>query len=328
MANPTIGSTLLERYRIERDAGRTDAGVVFDCVELATGRDVVLEIATQLPNDAARAEIVRDAMIAERLEGEHVLKVLDAGTLSDGVPYLVREPWIEQLSDEVARRGPIPVQEAVGWTLEILEALAEAHAIGMAHGDVRPENAVLARNDEGEPVAKLRWTTAAKAEGAAREDVAADIAGAAGLLRFLLTGGADEEAEGAKTIPNDLARVIARGLHPSPGEEYRNVAELAVDLAPYAPNGHRSVRNIRHMLSRAGIISFTPSLAVPPPRTEERPLLPTVLESPRDGTRRVANKTLVAVALVAIVVAAIVASVLALRGTPPPLVPTENAEIR
>src|SRR5687767_4861501 len=142
MATPSIGATVLERYRIERDAGRTDAGVVFDAVEIATWRGVALEVATRLEDETARTELVRDAMIGERLEGEHVLHIIDAGMLSDGVPYLVREPWIGRLADEVVVRGPLPVEEAVGWTLEILEALAEAHAIGMAHGDVRPENAV------------------------------------------------------------------------------------------------------------------------------------------------------------------------------------------
>lgn len=317
MASPSIGATLLERYRIERDAGRTDSGVVFDAVEVTTGRGVALEVATRIDDESSRAELVRDALIAERLEGEHVLRVIDAGMLSDGVPYLVREPWIGRLSDEVVVRGPLPVEEAVGWTLEILEALAEAHAIGMAHGDVRPENAVLARDKDGKPVAKLRWPTARKAKRQVREDVAADIAGAADVLRFLVTGDKNPESDGAKTLPTDIAYAVGKALTKDEGAAFKNVGDLAAAIARHAPAGHKSARNIRHMLSRAGMAPEPPAFVRPTPIVRER------RDTPRTAQpKRIARSAIAGVAFVALGTAAAVAFALAGRGEPPPLSPT------
>lgn len=315
MAAPSIGSTLLERYRIEDEARKSESGVVFHAVEIATGRDVALEIATLLESDGARNELVRDAKIAQRLEGEHVVRVFDAGVLSDGVPYVVREPWIGGLDDEVEARGPIPVTEAVGWTLEILEVLAEAHAIGMAHGDVGPANAVLARDDDGNPVAKLVWTTAAKAKRVAREDARRDIAGAACLLRFLLTGAEDPEFEGAKTLPTDLAYAIAKGVSAGDdeGTYFANVADFASAIARYAPEGHGSARNIRFVLSRAGIAS---PIASPSTSTQR------VAVETTTPPKRVARRAFSAVLFAAGGTAALVVFALMSRQPPPPLAPT------
>jgi eukaryotic-like serine/threonine-protein kinase len=264
-APASIGQTLLERYQIERDAGRTDTGIVLDAVELRTNRSVAIEIESDLDDDDERTKLVRDAMIAQRLEGEHVLHVLDAGTLTDGVPYVVREQTISSLARESAARGPIPTPEAVGWTLDVCEALAEAHALGMAHGDVSVDNIFLARGPQsGQLIAKLRWTSKTKAGHIEVEDVAHDIAGLAELLRVLLTGQRDPNDDGAKTLPTDLAYAIGRGLSPDVDARFRNVGELAIAISRFAPPGHTGARNVSFLLARSGIIGFASGRDTPP----------------------------------------------------------------
>ena len=268
------GATVFERYRIERENGCSDSGIVYDAVEVRTGKSVALEIATDVGDDDARQRLARDAMLAQRLEDEHVLRVLEAGILSDGSPYVVREPALATLASEIEARGALEPQQAVAWTLEVCEALAEAHALGMAHGDVRPETVCLARNEDGQPVAKLAWTTKAKAERAAQEDVARDIEGVGWLLRYLLTGSTDAEADNARTLPNELSYAVARATTNDVDARFKNIGELASTIARWAPPEHEAARNISFILSRAGMMSAPPAAPISTRSPAVNPLPP------------------------------------------------------
>ena len=260
------GDTLAGRYRLEREVGRTEAGVVFDGVDLELNRRVAVEVASSLEEPAARRKWERDAMLAQRLEGDHVLHVLDVGTITGGVPYAVREAALCTMAAEIEVKGAQPLPIAAAWTLEACEAIAEAHALGMAHGDLRLDNIYLVRGAK-EPSVKVAWTSAAKAERAAKEDVARDLAGLGAMLRVVSTGRmSDDEADGAPTLPTDLAHAVARSLSVDPRDRIQNVAELARMLAPYAPPGHPSARRVTFLMSRAGIVGGTLPSTPPSPR--------------------------------------------------------------
>jgi hypothetical protein len=253
------GDTLAERYRLEREVGRTEAGAVFDGVDLLLENRVAVEVASSLEEPAARRQWARDAMLAQRLQGEHVLRVLDVGNLASGVPYAVRESALCTMSAEIEVKGALPIPLAVAWTLEACEAIAEAHALGMAHGDLRLDNIYLVGGTSA-PSVKVAWTSAAKAERAAKEDVARDLAGLGAMLRVLSTGRlGDDEADGAPTLPSDLAHAVARSLSIDPRDKIQNITELARILAPYAPAGHPSARNVVLFMARAGIVANVPS---------------------------------------------------------------------
>jgi eukaryotic-like serine/threonine-protein kinase len=262
-----LGDVVGERYRLDREAGRSEAGLVFEATDSVSQRRVAVEVATNIEEPQARIRWARDAMMAQRLEGEHILKVLDVGTLPDGAPYAVREIAVATLASEVEARGALPPEEAVGWTLEACEAVAEAHALGMAHGDLGLDNVHLARGQNGMTV-KVAWTNAAKAERAAKEDVARDIAGLGALLRVLVTGRFDQDEDGARTLPSKIAHVVARAVAQDTEGTFHNVAELARALAPAAPAGHGSARNVAFMLSRAGIVGG--SIPLPPASAADR----------------------------------------------------------
>lgn len=264
------GDTLAERYRLDREGVRTEAGVVFDAVDLNLNRRVAVEIASSIEEPKARRKWARDAMLAQRLEGAHVLRVLDVGNV-DGVPYAVREAGLCTMATEIEAKNTLPIPLAVAWTLEACEAIAEAHALGMAHGDLRLDNIYLVRGTP-EPSVKVAWTSAAKAERAAKEDIARDLAGLGVLLRVLATGRfGDDEADGAPTLPTELAHAVARALSIDPREKLQNVAELARMIGPFAPPGHPSARNVSFLMSRAGIVSG----AIPgsPPSSTRRPIV-------------------------------------------------------
>lgn len=286
------GTTLNERYRLDREVARTEAGVVFEATDVTLNRRVAVEVASSIEEPRARRKWARDAMFAQRLEGEHVLRVADVGALAGGVPFVVRESVLCTLSRELDARGAIPLPVAVGWTLEACEAVAEAHALGMAHGDLRLDNMYLARGPL-EPTVKVAWTSAAKAERAARGDVTRDIAGLGVMLRVLATGHIDVEDDGATTLPSELAHAVGRALADAPDSAFSNVAELARELAPFAPPGHGSARTVAFLISRAGIVGGLPGATRAPasarggegaPASERRLVSSTTVDA-RSGDR-------------------------------------------
>lgn len=271
-----IGEIVNDRYHLGRELARTEVGVVFEAKDVELKRSVAVEVASSIEEPRARRKWMRDAMIAQQLVGEHVLRILDVGE-SRGVPFVVRETSTRTLAEELEDRGVIPIPEAVGWTLDACEAIAEAHAHGIAHGDVRIENIYLVAAIP-EPIVKVAWTSAAKAERAAREDVARDVAGLGAILRVLATGRAsDDGKDHAPTLPDGLAHAVARALVQASEGGFHSIAELARTLAPYSPPGHPAPRNIARILSRAGIVSG----AVPPAD------LPRTTDDPRGHGRRV-----------------------------------------
>ncbi|AKV00857.1 serine/threonine protein kinase [Labilithrix luteola] len=252
---PDIGEVLDERYQLEAGAARTSTGVVYPARRRGDGKLLSFVVASRLTDPKQRVRFVHDATVSQRLDGEHVLRVFDVGLLPNGMPFAVREPTISSLATEIRTRGPLPLAQAVAWTLEACEAIAEAHALDMAHGDLRPDNVYLARSERGEPVVKVEWMSAGKTSQATAEDPAKDLVALGVLLRVLATGQVDsEEAEGAPTLPCEVACTVARALATGNEPPFRDVAEFAEALAPFAPSGHPSARNVAFLFARAGLL--------------------------------------------------------------------------
>ena len=277
LAHPRVGDSLAQRYHLEKASEHSEAGLVFDATDRHTNRRVAIEVATSLREPEAWARWQADALTAQKLEGAHVLRVFDVGVLANGVPYLVRERYLSTLAMELQVREHLPIPQAVAWTLEIAEAIAEAHANGDAHGDLRAGNVFVTRGRDG-VIVKVGWATAAKAEGAAKVDAARDIAALGAILRQLATG-RPSESDGAPTLPTELAQAVARALTPDPSASFANVNEFAQSIAAYAPPGHPSSKTIAFLLSRAA--RSKPIQAVPVKPRSSMPSIPPV--SLRDG---------------------------------------------
>jgi serine/threonine-protein kinase len=82
--------------------------------------------------------------------------VIDVNTLDSGEPYIVME-YLEgtDLAKQLARRGPLPVAQAVAHVLQACEALAEAHAYGIVHRDLKLSNLFMASYPDGTPCIKI-----------------------------------------------------------------------------------------------------------------------------------------------------------------------------
>jgi serine/threonine protein kinase len=104
----------------------------------------------------AVARFLREARAAAQIRSVHVAHVMDAGILRSGQPYIVMEYLQGQdLANMVALRGRLPVEQAVGFVLQALEAIGEAHFLQIIHRDIKPGNLFATRELAGETSIKV-----------------------------------------------------------------------------------------------------------------------------------------------------------------------------
>ena len=139
-------------YEVAGELGRGGVGRVLEARHLRTGRPVALKLLHAGPaNEAARRRFAREVQLLLRLQHPHLVELLDAGE-HQGAPFLVMERLEgETLARRLARGGPLAPRAAAGLGLTLARALAHAHARGVLHRDVKPEN-VLLRAPSGDPV--------------------------------------------------------------------------------------------------------------------------------------------------------------------------------
>jgi serine/threonine-protein kinase len=152
------GEVLAGKYRVERIPGRHGLGVLVQVRHLELGQEVTLKFL--VPEACAYPEFVqrfvREARAAVKIEGEHVARVTDVGRLESGAPYMVREYLRGPDLAEVLRvRGPLPVAEAVDYIIQAAAGVAEGHALGVVHRNLRPTSLVVVRRSDGTALVKV-----------------------------------------------------------------------------------------------------------------------------------------------------------------------------
>jgi serine/threonine-protein kinase len=152
------GQLIAGKYRVEHVLGEGAMGVVIAAWHLELNQRVAVKLVRPeaMTVQDAQERFRREARAAARLRSEHVVRVMDVGTLEGGTPYMVMEYLDGQdLARELSLRGPLPIAEAVGYILQASEALAEAHVGGIVHRDLKPANLFLARQPDGSRVIKV-----------------------------------------------------------------------------------------------------------------------------------------------------------------------------
>ena len=139
-----LQSSLGTQYRLERELGGGGMSRVFLAEEIALGRKVVLKV---LPPELAGAlspeRFQREVRLAASLQHPHMVPLLAAGS-AGGILYYTM-PYVagESLRARLDRQGALPVPEAFRYLRDVTEALAAAHAQGIVHRDIKPDNVLL-----------------------------------------------------------------------------------------------------------------------------------------------------------------------------------------
>jgi serine/threonine protein kinase len=216
-------------------------------VDLA--RDVELDrpvALKRLAENLARDEdlqrrFLREARLAARLAHPNVVRVFDVGE-DDGRPFIAME-YVEgeTLAELVAQRAPLPAAEAARLGTQMCAGLAAAHAAGLVHRDVKPQNLLLSTDG----VLKLGDFGIAAGHDGTRLTLAGTVLGTAGYL-------APEQARGEEvTAAADIYAVGAVLYELLTGEPSRTAGSLAElgsedgfgppDLAARVPSAPREL---------------------------------------------------------------------------------------
>ncbi|MGV9937915.1 protein kinase domain-containing protein [Streptomyces sp. NPDC003401] len=147
-----VGRLIAGRYRLLAKLGHGGMGTVWRAEDETVGREVAVKeprVPDHLPErERANAfeRMRREARAAARLDHPSVVNVHDVAVV-DGQPWIVMELVHGRSLGAALEEGTLGVREAARVGLEVLGALEAAHAAGILHRDVKPDNVLLGRHD-------------------------------------------------------------------------------------------------------------------------------------------------------------------------------------
>jgi len=147
------GAVLAGRYRLDSVVGSGGMGAVWAATHLGVGQQVAIKLVysnfARSPDALQRFD--REAKAAAQIKSRHVPQVYDNGVLEDGTPFLAMELLHgETLFRRIHKQGPIPLAETISILDQCCKALGRAHALGIIHRDIKPDNIFLAQENDSE----------------------------------------------------------------------------------------------------------------------------------------------------------------------------------
>ncbi len=153
------------RYEIREPLGDGGMGTVFRGWDREAKREVAIKRLRGDAGPAVAAALDREARLLRSVSHPGVVAVLDAGADASG-PFLVMELAAGEPLDGFLKHGPLSIGGFCSLSRQALGALSAIHAAGVIHGDVKPENFIIAGNREGEIEVKLADFGLARLAGA------------------------------------------------------------------------------------------------------------------------------------------------------------------
>jgi tRNA A-37 threonylcarbamoyl transferase component Bud32/GAF domain-containing protein len=141
-----VARTIDDKYRLERRIGIGGMGAVYRADDLRLGRPVAVKVLVggRLNDRNALRRFEREARATARLAHPGIVAVHDFGRIGRDGAYLVMELLEgKTLRDELDLRGPVAPPVVAGWFAPVFDAVAAAHAAGVVHRDLKPDNLFL-----------------------------------------------------------------------------------------------------------------------------------------------------------------------------------------
>jgi serine/threonine-protein kinase len=157
VSDPLIGAVVGERYRIVSRVGVGGMGAVYRAEHTMMRRDLAIKVL--LPELGGRDEFARrferEAESASRLGHPNIITITDFGRMPDNSLFLAMEFLAGSSLTSVIAQGPVPRERALNIIRQILRALDHAHAAGVIHRDLKPDNIMLVERDSHRDVVKI-----------------------------------------------------------------------------------------------------------------------------------------------------------------------------
>jgi CheY-like chemotaxis protein len=173
LAEALPGAVLDEKYRLDARIGSGGFGVVFRGTHLDLDRPVAVKVFRPVAgNDSPEGleRFRREGLATSRVAHPNAVEVYDFGISSTGIAYIVMELLRGfTVADALRADGVLPLARAAEIAVPLCEALAEAHAAGIVHRDVKPDNVFLHQTKQGEVVKVLDFGVAKLVEDRPRD---------------------------------------------------------------------------------------------------------------------------------------------------------------
>ena len=144
--DPLVGQAL-SRYQIQEKLGGGGMGVVYKAHDTKLGRLVALKF---LPphlgfDEEAKARFIHEAKAASALDHANICTIYDIDETEAGQLFIAMAFYAGETLKKKIARGPLPVEEALDYAMQVAEGLSRAHEAGIVHRDVKPANVMVTR---------------------------------------------------------------------------------------------------------------------------------------------------------------------------------------
>jgi len=257
-----------ERYAILDQIGRGGMGSVYLAFDARLQREVAIKVSHGVPGADVERRLNEEARILAALEHPGIVPIHDAGRLADGrLFFVMKRIRGATLTDHV--QHPSTLSERLGIFERVCDAVNFAHARGVVHRDLKPDNVMIGEFGEVlvmdfgvaqaasasadlDTVLGTRGFMAPEQERGLEVDARADVYSLGAMLAWLI---------GSHRPPRALHAIAARAMAEDPHERYPTADALAADIARFRA-GHAVDAHRESVIERVGRFARTYRVAI------------------------------------------------------------------
>lgn len=232
-----VGRTVAGKFRIVREIGRGGMGVVYEAEDTLLGRTVALKFlpAGLTADPEARDRFIQEARAASGLDHPNICNIHEIGETESGEMFIAMACYKGQSLKDKISAGPMSPGEALSLAAQVAEGLAQAHAHGIVHRDIKPGNIYV--TEEG--TAKILDFGLAKLAGEQRLTLPGTTMGTAAYMSPEQARGEDVDARTDVWSLGVVLYEMVTGGVPFPGESDQAVLRAVLHDPPRPVKGLR-----------------------------------------------------------------------------------------